>query len=163
MDFGAYHAEPDKKPVADLPKILPQTEIRSPIVSVMNQLFTLRKMNDRLPVLVLVTLLSGCTIIEQPPIVVTDGPSCGQGTVLRGNQCVAIEQGPTDAQIRQMIIDSSIRSYSGNCPCPYNSASNGSRCGGRSAYSRPGGASPICYDRDITDAQVAEYRRRLSR
>ena len=52
-------------------------------------------MNYRLPALVLVTLLSGCTIIEQPPIVVTEGPTCGQGTVLRGNQCVAVQQGPT--------------------------------------------------------------------
>lgn len=34
---------------------------------------------------------------------------------------------------------------SGSCDCPYDRASNGSRCGGRSAYSRPGGRSPICY------------------
>ena len=33
----------------------------------------------------------------------------------------------------------------GSCDCPYDRASNGSRCGGRSAYSRPGGRSPICY------------------
>ncbi|MEP7452723.1 SH3 domain-containing protein [Phyllobacterium sp. SB3] len=35
--------------------------------------------------------------------------------------------------------------YSGTCDCPYDYARNGSRCGGRSAYSRPGGRSPICY------------------
>ncbi|MCJ8323301.1 MAG: SH3 domain-containing protein [Rhizobiales bacterium] len=35
--------------------------------------------------------------------------------------------------------------YYGTCDCPYDRASNGSRCGGRSAYSRPGGRSPICY------------------
>lgn len=33
----------------------------------------------------------------------------------------------------------------GSCDCPYDRASNGSRCGGRSAYSRPGGRSPVCY------------------
>ena len=41
-------------------------------------------------------------------------------------------------------------SYSGNCPCPYNTASDGSSCGARSAWSRSGGASPICYASDST-------------
>lgn len=33
----------------------------------------------------------------------------------------------------------------GSCECPYDFDSRGGRCGGRSAYSRPGGASPRCY------------------
>jgi tetratricopeptide (TPR) repeat protein len=37
---------------------------------------------------------------------------------------------------------------SGQCDCPYDMASNGSSCGGRSAYSRPGGREPICYAND---------------
>lgn len=65
----------------------------------------------------------------------------------------------TDAQIREAIIRDSIASYPGNCPCPYNSARNGSRCGGRSAYSRGGGYAPLCYARDVSDAQVSAYRR----
>ncbi|RLQ87091.1 SH3 domain-containing protein [Notoacmeibacter ruber] len=36
----------------------------------------------------------------------------------------------------------------GRCDCPYDRARNGSRCGGRSAYSRPGGRSPRCYFSD---------------
>ncbi len=40
-------------------------------------------------------LLTGCTIIEQPPVVI--GPNGGAGTVLRDNECVAVQQGPTDA------------------------------------------------------------------
>lgn len=68
-------------------------------------------------------------------------------------------QGLTDAQVRQAMIRQSIASYSGSCPCPYSTARNGSRCGGRSAYSRPGGAAPLCYASDISDAQVAAYRR----
>jgi hypothetical protein len=52
-------------------------------------------------------------------------------------------------QVKQQLIQYSINSYSGNCPCPYNRARNGSRCGRRSAYSRPGGAEPICYESDI--------------
>jgi hypothetical protein len=66
----------------------------------------------------------------------------------------------SDAQIRQLVIQQSIRSYSGSCPCPYNSDRAGRRCGGRSAYSRPGGASPICYESQVSDAQVARYRER---
>jgi len=35
--------------------------------------------------------------------------------------------------------------YVGVCDCPYDLMRNGRRCGGRSAYSRPGGRSPECY------------------
>lgn len=48
----------------------------------------------------------------------------------------------SNEDVRQRIISESIGSYSGSCPCPYNTARNGSRCGGRSAYSRPGGTTP---------------------
>jgi hypothetical protein len=66
----------------------------------------------------------------------------------------------SDAQIRQKIIKASIASYPGNCPCPYNSASNGSRCGGRSAWNRAGGYSPKCFPSDVSKAEVEAYRRR---
>lgn len=66
----------------------------------------------------------------------------------------------SDDQVRQRLIEESIRSYPGNCPCPYNLARNGSRCGARSAYSRPGGASPLCYPKDVTDDMVRSWRRR---
>ena len=56
------------------------------------------------------------------------------------------------AAIKQKIIQQSIESYPGNCPCPYNTARNGSRCGKRSAYNRAGGYAPICYAKDITEA-----------
>ncbi len=65
---------------------------------------------------------------------------------------------PTDDEIRQLLIQRSIANYSGNCPCPYNRASNGSRCGKRSAYSRPGGARPLCYPSDVTDKMVERYK-----
>lgn len=66
----------------------------------------------------------------------------------------------SDAQIKQRVIQESIAEYPGNCPCPYNSARNGSSCGGRSAWSRAGGYSPKCYARDVTAAEVREYRRK---
>jgi len=66
----------------------------------------------------------------------------------------------TDEQVREQMIQESIASYPGNCPCPYNRASNGSRCGKRSAWSKPGGYDPFCYPDDISAAQVIEYRER---
>jgi hypothetical protein len=64
----------------------------------------------------------------------------------------------SDAQIRQKLIAESIASYPGNCPCPYNSASNGSSCGKRSAWSRAGGYAPLCYASDVTPEMIREYR-----
>lgn len=64
----------------------------------------------------------------------------------------------TDKQIKRLLIGQSIASYSGSCPCPYNTDRAGRRCGKRSAYSKPGGASPLCYDRDVSDGMVAAYR-----
>jgi hypothetical protein len=65
----------------------------------------------------------------------------------------------TDA-IKQRMIKESIESYPGNCPCPYNTASNGSRCGKRSAYNRAGGYTPLCYPEDVSDRMVKEYKGR---
>jgi len=73
----------------------------------------------------------------------------------------AVAKEKSDSEIKKAIIAQSIASYPGNCPCPYNSASNGSRCGGRSAYSRAGGYSPACYEDDITDKMVEQYRSRF--
>lgn len=67
----------------------------------------------------------------------------------------------SDDQIRDRIIASSIAAYSGSCPCPYNTDRAGRRCGARSAYTRPGGASPKCYRSDISDAEVARWRARF--
>ena len=64
----------------------------------------------------------------------------------------------TVSEIKQRIIKESIESYPGNCPCPYNYASNGSSCGGRSAYSREGGYEPICYPKDVTPQMIKEYK-----
>ena len=64
----------------------------------------------------------------------------------------------TDSLLKKAIIQESINSYSGNCPCPYNRTSNGSKCGKRSAYSRPGGSSPICYESDINSEMLKKYK-----
>jgi len=64
----------------------------------------------------------------------------------------------TDAEIKREIIRQSLASYSGNCPCPYNTDRAGRSCGRRSAYSRPGGASPICYEHDVNQKMLDAYR-----
>ena len=74
----------------------------------------------------------------------------------------AFDNAEITAAKRKMIAES-IASYKGNCACPYNTAANGSSCGKRSAYSKPGGAEPLCYETDITDAQAAEWLRRNKR
>jgi hypothetical protein len=64
----------------------------------------------------------------------------------------------SDAQIKQILIDESIAAYSGTCPCPYSTMSNGRKCGRRSAHSRPGGEAPLCYPKDVTAEMVQAYR-----
>lgn len=60
--------------------------------------------------------------------------------------------------IKQKIIQESIDNYSGNCPCPYNTAKNGSRCGKRSAYNRAGGNAPLCFPEDVTSEMIRKYK-----
>lgn len=64
----------------------------------------------------------------------------------------------SDAQVKQAIIVESIANYPGPCACPYNHARNGSACGKRSAWSRAGGYSPLCYAEDVTKEDIAQWR-----
>ena len=66
----------------------------------------------------------------------------------------------SDAEIKRRLIRQSISRYSGSCPCPYNSDRAGRRCGRRSAHSRPGGRSPLCYSSDVSSQMIANYRKR---
>jgi hypothetical protein len=63
--------------------------------------------------------------------------------------------------IAALIIQESRQSYyaSGHpCACPDDVTRSGRRCGGNSAYSRPGGAAPLCYDSDVSAEMIARYR-----
>jgi hypothetical protein len=70
----------------------------------------------------------------------------------------AIAEAMTDDEIRRILIGESIARYSGNCACPYNTMRNGNVCGGRSAWSRAGGESPLCFPDDVSSSEVAAYR-----
>jgi hypothetical protein len=79
-----------------------------------------------------------------------------------GMPLATVHAASSDDQIRQQIVQASVNAYLATghpCACPYNTMRNGRACGGRSAYSRPGGAAPLCYPKDVTDAQVAQWRR----
>ena len=64
----------------------------------------------------------------------------------------------SDAQIKQKVIEESIAQYPGPCACPFNHARNGSSCGKRSAWSKPGGYDPICYADEVTPQMIKEWR-----
>jgi hypothetical protein len=74
-----------------------------------------------------------------------------------------IEAALTAAAIAAIIIQASRAQYHASgrpCACPDDSMRNGRACGGHSAYSRPGGASPLCYPSDVTAAMIDSYRER---
>jgi hypothetical protein len=69
------------------------------------------------------------------------------------------------AAIAAIIIQASRAQYHAGgrpCACPDDTMRNGRRCGGRSAYSRPGGASPLCYPSDVSMAMIESYRQRTA-
>jgi hypothetical protein len=69
--------------------------------------------------------------------------------------------GISDAEARDQIIKESIAAHQADgsqCACPYNVMADGKECGDRSAYGRPGGASPFCYPKDVSAAKIHDWR-----
>jgi hypothetical protein len=67
----------------------------------------------------------------------------------------------TDAAIGALIIAGSIALYKARgrpCACPSDTMRNGQACGGRSAWSKAGGAKPLCFPTDITSEMISAYR-----
>ena len=63
----------------------------------------------------------------------------------------------TDAECASIIVQASRDAYyrtGRRCACPEDLAMNGSRCGGRSAHDKPGGASPYCYASDVPKTEI---------
>lgn len=88
------------------------------------------------------------------------GKTPNDGAEPRKEPIVVAPPAVPDAAIAEMIIAESINGYSGNCPCPFNLDRAGRRCGKRSAYSRPGGRSPICFVQDVSPAMIQAFRAR---
>src|SRR5258705_5222739 len=67
--------------------------------------------------------------------------------------------GPSEVEIRTAIVQQSITSYQGPCPCPY----SGPTCQGQSAYDNPKtGQSVYCYTKDVPAEMVSSYRATLT-
>jgi hypothetical protein len=76
-----------------------------------------------------------------------------------------VEAALTAAAIAAIIVRASRDQYHAGgrpCACPDDTMRNGRACGGRSAYSRPGGASPLCYPSDVPAAMIESYRQRTA-
>lgn len=70
----------------------------------------------------------------------------------------------SDDAIADLIVRRSRNRYYATgrpCACPYDKASNGSACGGRSAYSRAGGAEPLCYPSDVKPWMISQTRQQV--
>ena len=68
------------------------------------------------------------------------------------------------AEIAARIVRESRNAYYATghpCACPDDLMRNGRRCGGNSAYSRPGGAEPLCYVTDVSSEMIARYGARF--
>jgi hypothetical protein len=63
-----------------------------------------------------------------------------------------------------MVAESRNRYYATGrpCACPDDRMRNGHACGGRSAYSRPGGAQPLCYPSDVPAEMISGYRAQVT-
>lgn len=69
--------------------------------------------------------------------------------------------GLSDAAIAAIIVAATTNAYKAlgkPCACPEDTMRNGRRCGGNSAYSRPGGYRPLCYTSDGTRDMICRYR-----
>ena len=59
-----------------------------------------------------------------------------------------------DTEIRTAIVQQSITSYQGPCPCPYSAPT----CEGHSAYDKPTNQLVYCYTKDVPADMVSSYR-----
>ncbi|MFH6783627.1 MULTISPECIES: hypothetical protein [Methylobacterium] len=71
-----------------------------------------------------------------------------------------VPTGPADSEIVKRLIAESIAGYHGPCACPYQHDRAGRSCGRRSAYNRPRGARPLCFEADVTPEMLAAARSR---
>ena len=83
---------------------------------------------------------------------------------------------PSDAEIRDLLVQESIDRYTGPCACPYHRKFNQRlfefpnrfrgrypkvTCGDDSEYIRPGGPTVFCYGSDVPAEMVEAYREHL--
>lgn len=104
--------------------------------------------------------LAGCATNRVPEIaVVLPGTAswvCPAGHLKKNQQCIPTSE-VTRADVAEEVMWANLSGYYGNCPCPWSLDSRGRQCGGRSAYSRPGGQTPTCYPSQVTFSDIDNY------
>ncbi len=81
---------------------------------------------------------------QSPPIQASPSPQ-----ILKSQKEASPAPEPSVTPSPAVNLDAPVRdAVSGSCDCPYDTDKRGNSCGRRSAYSRPGGRSPICYESD---------------
>jgi hypothetical protein len=80
--------------------------------------------------------------------------------MMLSTSALAFEQPQSDQDIARAIVQECLAIYHERrpCACPEDHAHDGSLCGRRSAYNRPGGAEPKCYVSDVSPGEIADYR-----
>ncbi len=114
-------------------------------------------------------------VMTSPPMVMAQAPNSSSPTPsakpdlsdkpARPNDKRKVETALSAAAIAAIIVHASRDQYHATgrpCACPDDTARNGSSCGGRSAYSRPGGAEPLCYPTDVTPTMIEQYRQKMA-
>ena len=88
--------------------------------------------------------------VQRPATPITVQPTAKISTTMAATQL-------SRDDVVQRIIENSISTYPGRCPCPYNRDRAGRRCGGRSAYNRAGGYAPLCFASDVTAEMIKQF------
>jgi hypothetical protein len=142
--FLAYSLGHQSAPVSNQPAAL----IREPSISTK-------------PVAVNVPSVQPYAAVISPPPAIAHSPDISA----RPDSKRKVEAALTAAAIAVIIVKASRDQYYATghpCACPNDSMRNGRACGGRSAYSRPGGAAPLCSPSDVTATMVESYRQAMA-
>jgi len=99
---------------------------------------------------------------ERPAVPAASAPPPDQPKIARKTAKAAALPA---AEIALLIVQESRQQYyaSGHpCACPEDLTKSGRSCGRNSAYSRPGGAAPLCYINDVSAEMIARYRAKMA-
>jgi hypothetical protein len=101
--------------------------------------------------------------VRQSGRIISTTPAEQEKPSIRKDMRHGIEQA---AAIAAILVTESRSAYYATgrpCACPDDFMRNGRKCGGNSAYSRPGGATPYCYVSDVPAAVIQKHQERLLR
>ena len=101
------------------------------------------------------------TPVALPPATARPQPPLTRPETAERKSLPTVKETVDTAKVIALILAASRAAYHARgrpCACPDDTMRNGRRCGGNSAYSRPGGARPLCYPTDVSPDMLARYR-----